>query len=44
MPNFGMWISWDIMTNFLSCTDIKVSTEKELKILEQIQYLNFDEF
>jgi hypothetical protein len=40
IPNFCMWLAWDIMNNFLSCTDIKFQAEKDLKILEQIQYLN----
>jgi hypothetical protein len=34
----------DIMNNFLNYTDIQFPTELELKILEQIQYLSFDEF
>jgi hypothetical protein len=32
-PNFCMWLAWDIMNKFLNCTDIKLQTEKELKIL-----------
>jgi hypothetical protein len=40
IPNFCMWLAWDIMNNFLSGTDIKFQAEKDLKILEQIQYLN----
>jgi hypothetical protein len=40
IPNFSMWLSWDIMNNFLNCADIQFLTQLELKILEQIQYLN----
>jgi hypothetical protein len=36
----NMWLAWVIINNFLNCTDIKFPTQKELKILEQIQYLN----
>jgi hypothetical protein len=35
-----MWLTWDIVNNFLNCGNIKFPTEKELKILEQIQHLN----
>jgi hypothetical protein len=34
-----MWLAWDVMNKFLNCTDINVPTNKELKILERIQYL-----
>jgi hypothetical protein len=40
IPNFCMWIDWNIMKNFLNCADYKFSTEVLLEILEQIQYLN----
>jgi hypothetical protein len=39
-PNFCMLLAWDIMNNFLNCTDIKLPTQKYLNILEQVQYLN----
>jgi hypothetical protein len=35
-----MWLAWDIMNNFPNCVDIQFPRELDLKILEQIQYLN----
>jgi hypothetical protein len=40
IPNFCMWLAWYIMKKILNCADMKFPTEIELKILEQIQYLN----
>jgi hypothetical protein len=40
IPNFCMWLTWDIMNNFLNCADMQFPTETELKILDQIQHLN----
>jgi hypothetical protein len=39
-----MLLYWGIMNNSLNCADIQFSMELELKILEQIHHLNFDEF
>jgi hypothetical protein len=43
-PKFLMLLYWGIMNNSLNCADIQFSMELELKILEQIHHLNFDEF
>jgi hypothetical protein len=34
IPNFCMWLAWDIVNNFLNCTNIKFPTKEYLKILE----------
>jgi hypothetical protein len=44
IPNFCMCLAWCVINNCLNYTDAKLPTEKDLKIQEQIQYLNFDEF
>jgi hypothetical protein len=41
IPNFYMWVACDIMNIFTKCAGIQVQTHVELKILEQIQHLNF---
>jgi hypothetical protein len=42
--NFCMLLDWGIMNNFLSCANIQISIDVELKFLEQIHNLNFGEF
>jgi hypothetical protein len=44
IPKFCMLIDWGIMNNFLKCVDIEFSIDVELKFLEQIHNLIFDEF
>jgi hypothetical protein len=34
IPNFFMWLAWDIANNFLNCADIQFPTHIELKILD----------
>jgi hypothetical protein len=41
IPHFCMLPDWGIVNNFISCANIQFSIELELKILEQIQHLNF---
>jgi hypothetical protein len=40
ISNFCMRLDWGIINNFINCSNIQFATELELKILEQVQYLN----
>jgi hypothetical protein len=44
IPNFCMWLAWDIMNNFLNCADIEFPTETEIKSWIRFKILIFDEF
>jgi hypothetical protein len=44
IPNVCMLLDWDTLNNSLNCANIQISTELELKFLEQIHHLKFDEF
>jgi hypothetical protein len=41
IPNFCMTLYSNILNIFINNDDFKLQTEIKLKILEQIQYLNF---
>jgi hypothetical protein len=44
IPKFFMLLDSGIINNSLNCSDIQFSTKLELKFLEQIRHLKFDEF
>jgi hypothetical protein len=41
IPKFCMLLYWGTVNNSLNCSYIQISTELELKFLEQIHHLKF---